>query len=58
MVFDDEEGSYIENKASGEILWLEERNGVYVLPAFVAPCGLLNRLESGFGRQGKQREFL
>ena len=51
VVFD-ENGSYIQNKSTGELRWLEERNGIYVLPAFVAPCGLLNRLESDFGRQG------
>ena len=29
VVFDDEEGSYIENKASGVKTWMVKRNGVY-----------------------------
>ena len=31
VVFDDEEGSYIEDKQSGEITPLHKRNGVYVM---------------------------
>ena len=41
VVFDlDDEGndcSYIENKQTGDVLWLRERNGVYVLDVLVAP---------------------
>ena len=29
--------SYIENKSTGEKLWLRESEGVYVLDMFVAP---------------------
>ena len=36
VVFDDD-GSYIENKDTGERLWLEQRNGVYVLDMMIAP---------------------
>ena len=31
------EGSYIEHLETGDKLWLEERNGLYVLNAKVAP---------------------
>ena len=36
VVFDDD-GSYIENKDTGERLWLEQKNGVYVLDMMIAP---------------------
>ena len=36
MIFD-EEGSYIQNKASGEINWLREDNGNYVLDVTIVP---------------------
>ena len=49
----DENGSYIQNNLSGDVLWLEERNGVYVLPTYIAPCGLLSKLDSSFGWQGR-----
>ena len=35
MVFDDE-GSYIEDKASGEKLWMEEVGGMYMLKRWVS----------------------
>ena len=38
VVFDDE-GSYIENKVTGEKLWLEQSEGVYHLNMQVAPVG-------------------
>ena len=38
VIFDDE-GSYIEDKSTGEIMWLEQRDGLYVLPAVFAPPG-------------------
>ena len=47
----DTDGSYIHNKESGDVLWLEERNGVYVMPAHIAPHSMLNKIESGFPRQ-------
>ena len=34
VVFDDE-GSYIENKATGERTWLKEENGMYALKLWV-----------------------
>ena len=48
VVFDDE-GSYIENKVTGEKLWLEQSEGGYHLNMQVAPNGYN---ESPFGRQG------
>ena len=38
VIFDDE-GSYIENKVTGEKLWLEQSEGVYHLNMQVAPVG-------------------
>ena len=40
----DEEGSYIENKATGEINWLRQENGNYMLDVWVIPS-------QGFPRQ-------
>ena len=51
VVFDSE-GSYILDKPSGAKLWLEERNGVFVLPAYVAPNRINAQISSDFGRQG------
>ena len=51
VVFD-ESGSYIQDKASGSRLWLEEQNGVFVLSAYVAPHSLHSRVTAGFPRQG------
>ena len=34
----DEEGSYIEHTGSGERMWSEEKGGLYILSAKVAPC--------------------
>ena len=50
VVFDDE-GSYIQNKVTGEKLWLEQKDGVYVLDMHVAPEGWAGG-EGDFGRQG------
>ena len=52
VVFD-RGGSYIQNVSTGCKLWLEEKNGVYELPGYVAPCSLLERLSSDFTRQGR-----
>ena len=53
VVFDDD-GSYIENKVSGERLWLVQKNGVYVLDMKIAPVGWNgNWDESPFTRQGR-----
>ena len=43
-VFDDE-GSYIQNKVTGEINWLREENGNYMLDVWVVP-----KSELGFRR--------
>ena len=40
----DEEGSYVENKETGEINWMRQENGNYMLDMWVIP-------ESSFGRQ-------
>ena len=34
MVFD-EDGSFIQNKSSGDITWMEERGGMYMLTLWV-----------------------
>jgi len=44
-VFDDE-GSYIQNKATGETNWLREEHGNYVLDIWASPSD-----EAGFGGQ-------
>ena len=36
IVFDDE-GSYVENKYTGELNWLREENGNYILDVAVVP---------------------
>ena len=36
VIFDDD-GSYILNKATGEVTWLRQENGVYLLDVGVAP---------------------
>ena len=38
VVFDDE-GSYIESKASGRRMWMRESNGMYVLGLWVKTSG-------------------
>ena len=51
VVFDDE-GSFVMNKASGEVNWLREENGNYMLDTWIMPpdaySGLLR--DSGFTR--------
>ena len=37
VIFDEEEGSYILNKNTGEINWLREDNGNYVMDTWVLP---------------------
>ena len=39
VVFGDDEGSYIENKATGERMWMEEEGGMYVLSLWVKSGG-------------------
>ena len=57
VVFDDD-GSYIEDKKNGEIMWLVERDGLFVLPATYAPPNWKPGDDGGpskadFGRQGR-----
>ena len=51
IVFDDE-GSYILNKVSGELNWLREENGNYLMDVWVMPQGDYKAAmnEMGFGR--------
>ena len=56
VVFD-ERGSYIINKQSGEVTWMREKNGVFVLDAAVCPYERINSViqassTSSFTRQG------
>ena len=51
VVFDDE-GSYVQNKVTGEINWLREENGNYMLDAWIVPPSEMPTNDSaGFGRQ-------
>ena len=45
-------GSDIENKMTKEILWLRERDGVYVVDMMVAPPGREQQGTPPFGRRG------
>ena len=45
-------GSDIENKMTKEILWLRERDGVYVVDMMVAPPGREQKGTPPFGRRG------
>ena len=52
----DEEGSYIMNKVTGELNWLREQNGNYMLDVWIPPPSLasgntLHNHEYPFGRQ-------
>ena len=52
VVFDGD-GSYIEDKTSGEVLWLVEKDGLYVLPATYAPPNWKpGESAPDFGRRG------
>ena len=55
VVFD-EDGSYILNKIAGELNWLREGNGSYILDVWILPASLadpnaLQNPETPFGRQ-------
>ena len=51
IIFDDE-GSYIENKYTGEVNWLREENGNYILDVSVVPGKTwFQHNEPGFTRQ-------
>ena len=49
----DPEGSCIEHLESGQKLWLEERNGLYMFNTKIAFTSkqTMNRRNTGFGRQ-------
>ena len=50
VVFDDD-GSYIENKITGEINWLREDNGNYMLDVWIVPPDqMLPNSEASFAR--------
>ena len=50
VVFDPE-GCYIENKSSGEINWLREENGNFMMDMWIMPLEYMNKLSAdGFGR--------
>ena len=49
VVFD-EDGSYVENKITGEVNWLREEAGNYMLDLWVIPPEEIPA-EAGFGRQ-------
>ena len=46
----DPRGSYIENQETGEVMYLEAKNGVYVLNTKVAPRRLQTHPFGGPGR--------
>ena len=48
VVFD-EEGSYTENKRSGEVNWLRDEDGSYIMDVWVIPSTVINQW--GFGGQ-------
>jgi hypothetical protein len=50
VVFDDD-GSYVQNKTTGEINWLREESGQYMLDAWVMPMAEVARLEDSFRGQ-------
>ena len=51
VAFDDG-GSYVQNKVTGEINWLREENGNYMLDAWIVPPSEMPTNDSaGFGRQ-------
>ena len=65
VVFD-EGGSYIENKPTGEVNWLREKNNTYVLDAFVVPFGRAGRaggtgggtMQAAAAQRGSKRQQL
>ena len=60
VVFDSD-GGFVQSKDTGEKLWLEEEDGVYILPLMVGPPKELDRYKDemrkgqhkGFHRQGR-----
>ena len=50
VVFDPE-GCFIENKSSGEINWLREENGNFMMDMWIMPMDKMNEMiQAGFGR--------
>ena len=49
VVFDPE-GCYIENKGSGEINWLREENGNFMMDMWIMPVEQMNSMSASFGR--------
>ena len=49
VVFDPE-GCYIENKTSGEINWLREENGNFMMDMWIMPMEMMAKMSTGFGR--------
>ena len=48
----DGEGRYVENKYSGEITWLREEHGNFVLDLWIMPREQFDEMKrQGFGRQ-------
>ena len=47
-----EDGSYIEQTETGEVMWMKELNGLYVLDTRVAPTDKQTAVKTnmGFGR--------
>ncbi len=51
VVFD-EDGSFVQNKQSGEINWLREENGNFMMDMWIMPIEVLDKMRrQGFGRQ-------
>ena len=51
VVFDGQ-NTYIQNKVTGEVNWLREENGNYLMDLWIMPMDKLNELKhQGFGRQ-------
>ena len=51
VVFD-EDGSFVQNKQSGEINWLREENGNFMMDMWIMPIEVLDKMrKQGFGRQ-------
>ena len=53
----DPNGSYIENTSTGDRLWMEERNGLYVLNTKVAPTHK-QTVSRRNGNQGFHRQVM
>ena len=52
----DDGGSFIQNKATGEVAWMKERNGVYVIECWVWPRQECDDGAPAFGRRGTAQQ--